>query len=183
MAMDVSLVIDGSLALLLGVTLLFVARLNRRIGELKRERARLDGAIERFAAATTEAQKTLIEMRQIAGAEGKTLQEAVKKGAGLADDLEFLIGRAGTAADRLEAAIGQSRQAVLKAVPAAGRETGEREAPARESAAGKGPARGTGSRDGDQAGAAATAPARRPVVVDALPEGERALLRALAGLR
>lgn len=181
--MGVSLLIDGSLVVLLGVTLLFVARLNRRIGELKRERARLDGAIERFAAAAGEAQKTLAEMRQVAGAEGKALQDALKKGAGLADDLEFLVGRAGTAADRLEAAIGQSRQAAPKAVPSVGRATDESEAPARESVAKAGPVYDTGARDGGRARTAAPAPVRRPVAVDALPEGERALLRALAGLR
>lgn len=193
---------DGGLALLLAVTLLFVGRLNRRIGELKRERTHFDAAIERFAGATIEAQNAMAELRQIADGEGRVLQDQVKKGGAIAEDLEFLIGRATSAADRLETVIGHSRQAeprksearaaeprgmalagrdtppaketprltprdLTKATPLARAIEGDRNAVERGVASRGGPATVT----------------RRPIAVESLPEGERALLKALAGLR
>jgi hypothetical protein len=186
---------DGGVALLLAVTLLFVQRLSRRIAELRRERVHFDAAIERFAGATAEAQKAMVELRQLAGGEGRVLQDQVKKGAAIADDLEFLIGRATAAADRLETVIGQSRQAEA-------RKNGARPAELREGAASvketprmnpRDLARAAplaraieGDRDALERNVGRSGPAtvaRRPITAETLPEGERSLLKALAGLR
>jgi hypothetical protein len=186
---------DGGVALLLAVTLLFVQRLSRRIAELRRERVHFDAAIERFAGATAEAQKAMAELRQLAAGEGRVLQDQVKKGAAIADDLEFLIGRATAAADRLETVIGQSRQAEA-------RKNGARPAELREGAASvketprmnpRDLARAAplaraieGDRDALERNVGRSGPAtvaRRPITAETLPEGERSLLKALAGLR
>jgi hypothetical protein len=186
---------DGGVALLLAVTLLFVQRLSRRIAELRRERVHFEAAIERFAGATAEAQKAMAELRQLAAGEGRVLQDQVKKGAAIADDLEFLIGRATAAADRLETVIGQSRQAEA-------RKNGARPAELREGAASvketprmnpRDLARAAplaraieGDRDALERNVGRSGPAtvaRRPITAETLPEGERSLLKALAGLR
>lgn len=221
--MTLPMLFDGGLVLLLGVTLLYVGRLNRRIGELKRERTHFDAAIERFAGAASDTHRAMAELRQIADGEGRVLQDQVKKGAGIAEDLEFLIGRATSAADRLEGVIGQSRSVPARPVEprkseARGAEpkgmtfpTRETPAaapkamafPAREATAGSSkdmPQTNTrdlskatalaraivGDRNELERGLARGGPstvARRPIAVENLPEGERALLKALAGLR
>jgi hypothetical protein len=221
--MTLPMLFDGGLVLLLGVTLLYVGRLNRRIGELKRERTHFDAAIERFAGAATETHRAMAELRQIADGEGRILQDQVKKGAGIAEDLEFLIGRATSAADRLEGVIGQSRSVEARqAEPRKSEGRGAepkgmtfplRETPAAAPKAMAFPARETpaatpqemprtASRDLSKATALARAIAgdrnefgrgasrggpsmvtRRPILAENLPEGERALLKALAGLR
>ncbi len=216
--MTLPMLFDGGLVLLLGVTLLYVGRLNRRIGELRRERAHFDAAIERFAGAASDTHRAMAELRQIADGEGRILQDQVKKGAGIAEDLEFLIGRATSAADRLEGAIGHSRQAEPRKSEARGAEPKgmvfpAREAPAAAPKAMTFPARETpaaaskdlprpasrdlskatalaraiaGDRDELDRGVARGGPAtvtRRPIAAENLPEGERALLKALAGLR
>lgn len=191
---------EGGVALLLAVTLLFVARLSRRIAELRRERVHFDAAIARFAGATLEAQKAMAELRQMAAGEGRVLQDQVKKGAAIADDLEFLIGRATSAADRLEAVIGQSRQIETRKSETRKSDAGPAEM--RESAAlAKETPRMSprdltrvtplaraieGDRDALERSVARGGPAtvaRRPIAAETLPEGERALLKALAGLR
>jgi hypothetical protein len=201
--MTLPMLFDGGLVLLLGVTLLYVGRLNRRIGELKRERTHFDAAIERFAGAAAETHRAMAELRQIADGEGRILQDQVKKGAGIAEDLEFLIGRATSAADRLEGVIGHSRQAEPRK-----RETRAAEPRSLTPAAGETPAAASkemprpasrdlskatalaraivGDRDELDRGAARGGPSmvtRRPIAAENLPEGERALLKALAGLR
>ncbi|QEX23525.1 hypothetical protein FRZ61_34630 [Hypericibacter adhaerens] len=198
---------DAGLVLLLGATLLFVARLNRRIGELKRERTHFDAAIERFAGAAAETQRAMAELRRMAEGEGKVIQEQVKKGAGIADDLEFLIGRATAAADRLETVIGkarpiEARQNETRATEPRAAELHPQNAEARESAAAKDTPR-MAARDlakatplarafaGDpndlvRGSASRGGPAtvtRRPMPAETLPESGRALLKALAGLR
>jgi len=210
---------DAGLVLLLAVTLLFVARLNGRIGELKRERIHFDAAIDRFAGAATETHKAMAELRQIANGEGRILQDQVKKGAAIAEDLEFLIGRAISAADRLETVIGQSRPAEARhaeprksenraaeprgmAAPSRDLSLARDLSPARDMAPAKEAPRAA-SRDLSKATALVRAIAgdrndlergsasrggpatvmRRPISAENLPECERALLKALAGLR
>jgi hypothetical protein len=221
-AFTLPMLFDGGLTLLLAVTLIYVARLNRRMGVLKRERVQFDAAIERFATAATETQRAMAELRQVAEGEGRVLQEQVKKGAGIAEDLDFLIWRATSAADRLESVIGQSRQVeprrsdvrgaeprsaapVGRDTPSAGRDAAPAKdmprAPGRDSAPSKelpkmltrdlskatalmraiAGDRNLLERDVSRGGPATVT--RRPVAAESLPEGERALLKALAGLR
>jgi Domain of unknown function (DUF6468) len=52
----------------------------------------------------------MARLAELANGQGRALQDALKKGGGLVDDLKFLIERADTAADRLESAVAQSRR-------------------------------------------------------------------------
>jgi hypothetical protein len=226
-AFTLPMLFDGGLTLLLAVTLIYVARLNRRMGVLKRERIEFDAAIERFATAAAETHRAMAALRQIAEGEGRVLQEQVKKGGAIAEDLDFLIGRATSAADRLESVIGQSRHVeprqaesrrnevrsagprsaapVGRDTPSAGRDAAPAKdmprAPGRDSAPSKelpkmltrdlskatalmraiAGDRNLLERDVSRGGPATVT--RRPVAAESLPEGERALLKALAGLR
>lgn len=151
-----TLAINGVLAMLLLVTLVYAIKLNRRIGELRRGRAELDQAVQRFAAASADTDRTMVRLAELAAGQGRSLQEALKKGGGLVDDPKFLIERADAAADRLEAAVTQSRRPQAQpATPVAAA------APAAKS----------------------VKPAISPKELDSLPEDERRLLSALAGLR
>jgi hypothetical protein len=151
-----TLVINGVLAALLLATLVYAIKLNRRMGDLRRGRAELDQAVQRFAAASADADRTMARLTDLANGQGRMLQESLKKAAALADDLKFLIERADTAADRLEAAITQSRRP---------------QAPAAIPTAATAPA------------AKAPTTTLSKAELDSLPEDERRLLTALAGLR
>jgi ABC-type transporter Mla subunit MlaD len=106
-----TLLVNGALAGLLLATLVYAIKLNRRIGDLRRGRAELDQAVQRFAAASADADRTMARLADLTNGQGRNLQDALKKGGGMVDDLKFLIERADTAADRLEAAVTQSRRA------------------------------------------------------------------------
>jgi len=152
-----TLLLNGTLAILLGVTLFYAVKLNRRIGELRRGRSELDEAVRRFATAAADADRTMARLAELTSGQGRALQEAVKKAGALVGDLDFLMERADATADRLEQAIAMSR-------PKAAAPT-DIEPKARAAA--------------PVAAAKRPAPAAEP----AMPEAERKLLQALAGLR
>lgn len=155
-----TLLINGALAVLLLATLFYAVKLNRRIGELRRSRAELDEAVRRFAVAAADADRTMARLAELTTGQGRALQEAVKKAGGLVSDLDFLMERADATADRLEQAIAVTRpKPAMPSAPA-------NAVPAVRAAAPAGPAK---------------KPA--PPVEAELPEAERKLLKALAGLR
>jgi Domain of unknown function (DUF6468) len=152
-----TLLINGALAVLLLATLVYAVKLNRRIGDLRRNRLDLDQAVQRFAAASADADRTMARLAELANGQGRALQDALKKGGGLVDDLKFLIERADTAADRLESAVAQSRRPQLSSAAPT---------PAAAPAAKSNP---TVALSADE--------------MATLPENERRLLNALVGLR
>jgi len=107
------LLFDAVVALLLLATIVYAAILNRKLSALRDSRQEMEELIGRFAEATTKAETVLADIRQSAGETGRTLQEAIDRGNVVADDLVFLVERAGSVADRLEGAV--------KAKPAARR--------------------------------------------------------------
>ncbi|MGE3968126.1 MAG: DUF6468 domain-containing protein [Dongiaceae bacterium] len=152
-----TLLINGALAILLGATLFYAVKLNRRIGELRRSRSELDEAVRRFAGAAADADRTMARLAELTAGQGRALQEAVGKAGALVGDLDFLMERADATADRLEQAIAATRPKA--AAPAEAKPTPRAATP--------------------------VAPAKRPAPAaePALPEAERKLLQALAGLR
>jgi len=156
-----SLLVNGALAGLLVATLVYAIKLNRRIGDLRRGREELDQAVQRFAVAAADADRTMARLADLTNGQGRNLQDALKKGGGMVDDLKFLIERADTAADRLEAAVTQSRRP---------------QAPTAVPTATPTPAAGPAAKPTATVAAAAAD-------TSALPESERRLLNALIGLR
>ncbi len=158
-----TLLINGALAILLGATLFYAVKLNRRIGELRRSRSELDEAVQRFAGAAADADRTMARLAELTTGHGRALQEAVGKAGALVGDLDFLMERADATADRLEQAIAATRPKA--AAPTEARPMARAAAPATP--------------------VTPVTPAKRPAPAaePALPEAERKLLQALAGLR
>lgn len=108
--MNFTLILDVVLITFLAVTIGYAVVLNRKLTQLRRNKAELERLSATFAQATHKAEDSI--GRVMTGAEA--LQERVNKAQGLRDDLAFLIDRANSAADRLEDAV---RTARPKAAP------------------------------------------------------------------
>lgn len=111
------LIADIVLIALLVATLFYVLKLSRRLAELRQDRQSFETLVGEFAKATTEAQRSVAELRVSAESIGRDLSQRIERGQSVvgelqrsADDLKMLINRADAAAGKLEAAIGASRQ-------------------------------------------------------------------------
>ncbi|WP_119459779.1 DUF6468 domain-containing protein [Rhodospirillaceae bacterium SYSU D60014] len=107
--MEWSLVVDGLLAVLLLVTLIYVARLHKRLGQLRDSRQEFETLIARFTQATEQADRSLANVKAAAAAEGQELQATVDRSRGLREDLAFMVDKATGLADQLEASISRAR--------------------------------------------------------------------------
>ena len=161
--MPYTLILDVFLVALLAATLVYIARLNRRLDAMRAGREEFEALVKRFTSATEQAQANVNAMKAAADDAGKGLQEEIDRARGLREDLAFLADRANGLADQLEAAISRAR------APAAGnvaRMAGVTEEP----------------RAAAQPSAARTREAG-PRPAAALSAGESELLRRLSTLR
>lgn len=103
MTMDhLTLAFDVVVAVLLGATIYFAVRLDRRISALRADEAGLGQTIASFAEASARAEASAAALKQ-AGLDAETsLRGAVEKAQALRDDLVFMIDRGGAVADRVE---------------------------------------------------------------------------------
>ena len=104
--MTFSLVLDLVVAVLLVVTIGYAVVLNRRLSELRRNKADLESAASSFGAATGRAEESIARLKTTAD----ELHQRIEKAQALRDDLVFLIERGGTAADRLEESVRAARK-------------------------------------------------------------------------
>jgi seryl-tRNA synthetase len=114
--MSLGLIADFVLAALLVATLFYVLRLLKRLGDLKNDRDSFQKLIQDFSTATTQADRSLAELRLGADGIGKELGMRIERGQSVvgelqrsSDDLKMLIARAENAADKLETQLGASR--------------------------------------------------------------------------
>lgn len=96
------LLFDALTAILLLATIAYAAILHRRLSVLRESRQEMEQLMDRFTEASATAQTVLAELRQAAGDSGQALQQSIAQGNALADDLMFLVDRAGGMAKRLE---------------------------------------------------------------------------------
>jgi chromosome segregation ATPase len=115
--MSLGLISDFILVALLAVTLFYVLRLLRRLGELQKDRDSFQKLIQDFTTATTQADRSLADLRIGADGVGRELGERIERGQSVvgelqrsSDDLKMLIARAEQAADKLESQLSSSRQ-------------------------------------------------------------------------
>lgn len=115
--MSLGLITDFILVALLAVTLFYVLRLLRRLGELQKDRDSFQKLIQDFTTATTQADRSLADLRIGADGVGRELGERIERGQSVvgelqrsSDDLKMLIARAEQAADKLESQLSSSRQ-------------------------------------------------------------------------
>ncbi len=103
--MSLSLVIDIVVAVLLIVTICYATVLNKRLGNLRRDRSELEKLAINFHASTARADESIGHLR--ASVDG--LQEQIEKAESMRDDLIFLTERGSATADRLEESVRLSR--------------------------------------------------------------------------
>ncbi|MEW5703017.1 MAG: DUF6468 domain-containing protein [Pseudomonadota bacterium] len=99
--MTISLLLDGFLILLLGATLVYAARLSRRLSGLRKDREVLEKVLSDFSAATQRAEESVYRLKTIADVSSKELQRQTDLARSLRDDLAFLSDRGEIIADRL----------------------------------------------------------------------------------
>jgi hypothetical protein len=145
---------DIVVAILLVVTIIYAAMLNRRLAVLRSDKAELQALIQGLTAASHGAEAAVSALKSANDDIGRQLESKIGRAQGLCDDLSYMIERGTTLADRLEGAI------------RARRDTPAPEAPAFKP-----------SRRADSAAVAPREPASLP------SRSERDLLRALAGRR
>lgn len=109
--MSLTLALDLLFIGLLAATLFYMARLNHRLDALRAGRQEFEALLQRFTAATEQAQANIGGMKAAAEGTGKSLQEEIEQARGLREDLAFLAERANGLADQLELAISRSRAA------------------------------------------------------------------------
>lgn len=107
---QLSLAFDLVVAVLLLATIVYATILNRKLTQLRSAKDEMAQLLEDFGRATERAEGGLRALREAAGEAGEALQRDITKGNAVADDLMFLVERAGGLADRLEGALAQGRK-------------------------------------------------------------------------
>jgi hypothetical protein len=130
---------------LLGAAVPFAIRLERSLREIRKDRTAMEASAQGLSEAAGAAESAILRLRATAELAGRQVQERVTTAEPLRDDLRFLIERAETLADRLEALVRLGR-------PMAGHEAPPAPAPAaarplREPPSDAGPLRSQAERD------------------------------------
>ena len=117
--MNATLICDITVALLLVATIGYAAVLNRRLGILREDRAKLEQLIQGLNVASVNAQNGIAGLRKATEEVGKDLEKELAASRSLRDDLHYLIERGGAIADRLEGSIRTRREDTPRIVEAA----------------------------------------------------------------
>jgi len=103
--MTLTLLSNIMVAVLLLATIGYAAVLNRRLGALRNDKAKLQELIQGLTQASTNAQAGIANLRQAADELGQQLEKKVAASRSLKDDLTYLIERGTGIADRLEGTV------------------------------------------------------------------------------
>ena len=104
-----SFVLDVVGACLLAVVIVYAAILNRRLAALRADKAHLQQLIASFNESTSRAEAGVGRLRAGAEQAAGLIQGRIGEARQLHDDLSYMVERATSAAERLEAAIGDGR--------------------------------------------------------------------------
>lgn len=99
--MQLALILDILLAVLLIITIGYAWVLNKRLGNLRRDKGELEKMALNFHTATDRAEESIVRLN----VNVEVLQDSIKKSELLRDDLIYLSERGTAAADRLEIAV------------------------------------------------------------------------------
>lgn len=100
--MWISLIFDGVITLLLGVTIVYCYLVNRRLAALRSGKDELKQVIEDLTVATTRAQMSIERLKEAGKEVVFALEDDVRKGRALSDELSLMIESGNNLADRLE---------------------------------------------------------------------------------
>ena len=99
--MTLDLIVNGVVAVLLVVTIGVATMLSIRLRRMRGARADMEALVGQLAAAGAGAESSLRELRETADGVGRDLEEQVRSGLSLREELTFLIDRSSAIADRL----------------------------------------------------------------------------------
>jgi hypothetical protein len=102
--LPVSLIVEMTLAALLAATLFCCARLESRLGNLRKDQENLSGTVRALNGAIAAAQTSLAGLRAAAEDADETLGRKVAAARGLADELSLLTSAGERIASRMESA-------------------------------------------------------------------------------
>lgn len=108
---SIDLILELVLVGLLGVTLVHAIRLERALKSLRHDRAALGEAIAGFDDSTRQAEAGIHRLHSAAAESAQLLSPRLEQGASLRDDLQFLIDRGSSVADRLDGLVRSTRVA------------------------------------------------------------------------
>lgn len=107
--MIVSLIDAGIVGLLLGA-LIYMFLLNRRLNTINRNRAAIEKLLESFSHSLVKAETSLLKLQESSAKFEKDLQEKIRTGTSLTDDLVFFIDRGEVLAVELEKEVRKARE-------------------------------------------------------------------------
>ncbi|MFM7418228.1 MAG: DUF6468 domain-containing protein [Alphaproteobacteria bacterium] len=131
--------------LLLGAAIPFAIRLERALREIRKDRNAMETSAQGLSEAAAAAESAILRLRATAELAGRQVQERVTTAEPLRDDLRFLIERAESLADRLEALVRVGRPMASHEAPPAPAPAATR--PLREPPSDAGPLRSQAERD------------------------------------
>ncbi len=163
------LLLDLVMAVLLGITIYYCTKLNKRIRILQDSKGELASLSQKFDESTQQATRSINEIHVVSKKINESIKTKLEKANYIVDDLAFMIEKGNKLADRMEADISGSRKpsAVADRAAQAGR-------------GGQVPASGPLQLKEEEAAASARLPRRIPRDVPAGAEGEKT--RRNAGL-
>ncbi|MBK1670065.1 hypothetical protein CKO28_18685 [Rhodovibrio sodomensis] len=107
---EVSVLLDVLIAGLLAATIFYAVVLNRKLGELRNNKAEMEAMVNRLVETTERAEHGLAELKAAAHDKGEELSQKVSDAKALSDDLGFLVDKGTSLADRMERQIGAARK-------------------------------------------------------------------------
>lgn len=109
--MDTSLVIDAVVIALLGATIFYAFRLERRIANLRNTHTALADVIRELNTTAARAEASIRELKAAATTSGQALDDRIKRARSISDELGLLLQSGDRLGQRIEAARPQSSAA------------------------------------------------------------------------
>lgn len=116
-----NLLLDGLMALLLIVTVVYCSRLNKRIKILQDSKSELAEIIRQFDESTQRATASISDIHNATSRIAENMQHKIDKANYLADDLQFMIEKGNKLADRMDGGISANRPNAAAAAATAAR--------------------------------------------------------------
>ena len=111
------LLLEVSVAVMLGITIYYCIKLNKRIQILQDSKSELAQLIMKFDESTQQATQSIVEIQKASKKINDNIQEKLNKANFIADDLAFMIERGNKTANIMEGQIAGSRKVAAPAAP------------------------------------------------------------------
>jgi len=104
-----SLILDAVILVLLGLTIVYAARLSLQLKRLRDSKSELDKIVRDLIKNIDRADRAINGLKEAARDSGMELQEAIHKATGITDELEVIVDSGDRLANRLEGLVEQGR--------------------------------------------------------------------------